>query len=116
MKAVGCVNIFVSEGACVDAIASEMESRDETIERDTFGYVKLDSVNLGEWCKSQFARKIESEKALVQKSGYFARSAPSNLFEIALINDNAEMTVKCAIAGESGSLDSMRSMTFKWSA
>ncbi|MDR1890922.1 MAG: pyrophosphate--fructose-6-phosphate 1-phosphotransferase [Puniceicoccales bacterium] len=102
MKAVGCVNIFVSEGACVDAIVSEMESLGETVAKDAFGHVKLDSVNPGEWFKSQFARKIESEKTLVQKSGYFARSAPSNLFDIALINDSAEMAVKCALAGESG--------------
>ncbi|MDR2432803.1 MAG: pyrophosphate--fructose-6-phosphate 1-phosphotransferase, partial [Puniceicoccales bacterium] len=47
-------------------------------------------------------KKIGAEKTLVQKSGYFARSAPSNLFDIALINDSAEMAIKCALAGESG--------------
>ncbi|MDR2776981.1 MAG: pyrophosphate--fructose-6-phosphate 1-phosphotransferase [Puniceicoccales bacterium] len=102
MKTVGCVNIFVSEGACVDDIVTEMESRGETVTRDAFGHVKLDSTNAGEWFKSQFTKKIGAEKTLVQKSGYFARSAPSNLFDIALINDSAEMAVKCAIAGESG--------------
>jgi pyrophosphate--fructose-6-phosphate 1-phosphotransferase len=102
MKTVGCVNIFVSEGACVDEIVAEIESRGETLARDAFGHVKLDSINAGEWFKSQFSKKIGAEKALVQKSGYFARSAPSNLFDIALINDSAEMAIKCALAGESG--------------
>ncbi|MDR2603321.1 MAG: pyrophosphate--fructose-6-phosphate 1-phosphotransferase [Puniceicoccales bacterium] len=102
MKNVGCVNIFVSEGACVDEIVTEMESRGETVVRDAFGHVKLDSINAGEWFKSQFTKNIGAEKTLVQKSGYFARSAPSNLFDIALINDSAEMAVKCALAGESG--------------
>lgn len=102
MKTVGCVNIFVSEGACVDEIVTEIESRGETLARDAFGHVKLDSINAGEWFKSQFSKKIGTEKALVQKSGYFARSAPSNLFDIALINDSAEMAIKCALAGESG--------------
>ncbi|MDR2779176.1 MAG: pyrophosphate--fructose-6-phosphate 1-phosphotransferase [Puniceicoccales bacterium] len=102
MKTVGCVNIFVSEGACVDAIVTEMESRGEAVVRDAFGHVQLDSINPGAWFKSQFAQKIGSEKTLVQKSGYFARSAPSNLFDIALINDSAEIAVKCALAGESG--------------
>ncbi|MDR2432204.1 MAG: pyrophosphate--fructose-6-phosphate 1-phosphotransferase, partial [Puniceicoccales bacterium] len=93
MKTVGCVNIFVSEGACIDEIVTEMKSRGETITRDAFGHVKLDSINAGEWFKSQFTKKIGAEKTLVQKSGYFARSAPSNLFDIALINDSAEMAI-----------------------
>jgi pyrophosphate--fructose-6-phosphate 1-phosphotransferase len=102
MATVGCVNIFVSEGACVNEIISEIEARGETVVRDAFGHVKLDSVNSGEWFKSRFAKKIGAEKTLVQKSGYFARSAPSNLYDIALINDSAEMAVKCAFSGEFG--------------
>jgi pyrophosphate--fructose-6-phosphate 1-phosphotransferase len=102
MNTVGCVNIFVSEGACVDAIVDEMVARGEKVTRDAFGHIKLDSVNSGEWFGAQFAKKIGAEKTIVQKSGYFARSAPSNLYDIALINDSAEMAVKCAISGESG--------------
>jgi pyrophosphate--fructose-6-phosphate 1-phosphotransferase len=102
MDSVGCVNIFVSEGACADVIVEEMEVRGEKVTRDAFGHVKLDSVNPGEWFGGKFAKKIGAEKTLVQKSGYFARSAPSNIYDIALINDSAEMAVKCALSGESG--------------
>ncbi|MDR3144118.1 MAG: pyrophosphate--fructose-6-phosphate 1-phosphotransferase [Puniceicoccales bacterium] len=99
---VGCANIFVSEGACVDEIVAEMESRGEKIARDAFGHIKLDTVNPGQWFGSQFAKKINPEKVLVQKSGYFARSAPSNIYDITLINDSAEMAVRCATDGKSG--------------
>jgi pyrophosphate--fructose-6-phosphate 1-phosphotransferase len=56
MKTVGCVNIFGSKGACVDAIVFEMESRGEKIAIDAVKYLKLDSVNPGEWSKWQFTQ------------------------------------------------------------
>jgi pyrophosphate--fructose-6-phosphate 1-phosphotransferase len=102
MDSVGCVNIFVSEGACVDEIVAEMEGNGGSVPRDAFGHVKLDAVNPGQWFGSQFAKRVASEKVLVQKSGYFARSSPSNLYDIALINDSAAMAVECAISGKSG--------------
>lgn len=102
METVGCVNIFVSEGACVDAIVKEMETRGEQVQRDAFGHIKLDSVNPGQWFGSQFSKEIGAEKVLIQKSGYFARSASSNIYDITLINDSAAMAVKCAMQGESG--------------
>jgi pyrophosphate--fructose-6-phosphate 1-phosphotransferase len=102
MNRLGCVNIFVSEGACVDSIVAEMQARGETVAYDAFGHVKLDAVNSGEWFKSKLASVIGAEKTLVQKSGYFARSAPSNLHDITLINDSAALAVRCALAGESG--------------
>ena len=37
-----CVNIFLSEGAGVDAIVSEIESKGQTVNRDAFGHIKLD--------------------------------------------------------------------------
>jgi pyrophosphate--fructose-6-phosphate 1-phosphotransferase len=102
MDSIGCVNIFVSEGACVDTIIGEMEAQGEAIGRDPFGHVKLDSVNAGEWFRKKIFADIDAEKSLIQKSGYFARSAPANLYDIALINDSAEMAVRCAMDGESG--------------
>jgi pyrophosphate--fructose-6-phosphate 1-phosphotransferase len=102
MNAVGCVNIFISEGACVDKIMAEMGKQSDAVTRDAFGHIKLDSINPGQWFASQCAQKIGAEKVLVQKSGYFARSAPSNLYDIALINDSAAKAVECADAGESG--------------
>jgi pyrophosphate--fructose-6-phosphate 1-phosphotransferase len=102
MARVGCVNIFISEGACVDEIISGIRSRGKTVPSDAFGHVKLDAVNPGQWFGSRCAEKIGAEKTLVQKSGYFARSAPSNLYDIALVNDSAEKAVEFAVAGESG--------------
>ena len=102
MDNVGCVNIFVSEGACVDEIVAEMEARGDKVERDAFEHIRLDSVNPGQWFGSQFGPKVGAEKVLVQKSGCFSRSAPSNIYDITLINDSAAMAVKCALNGESG--------------
>lgn len=102
MDSVGCVNIFVSEGACVDEIVSEMEKSGTSVKRDAFGHVKLDSVNPGQWFATQFAEKLESEKVLVQKSGYFARSAAANTEDINLIFSSADFAIQCAIDGLSG--------------
>ena len=79
-----------------------MEARGDKVERDAFGHIRLDSVNPGQWFGSQFGPKVGAEKVLVQKSGYFSRSAPSNIYDITLINDSAAMAVKCALNGESG--------------
>src|SRR4051794_5292199 len=42
MDSVGCVNIFLSEGAGVDTIVEEMLARGEEPARDAFGHVKID--------------------------------------------------------------------------
>jgi diphosphate-dependent phosphofructokinase len=97
-----CVNIFVSEGAGVEAIVKEMESRGEAIERDAFGHVKLDKVNVGAWFSKQFAKLIGAEKTLVQKSGYFARAAAANAEDLRLIKSMVDLAVDCGLRGESG--------------
>ncbi len=97
-----CVNIFVSEGACVEQIVKEMESRGEAIERDAFGHVKLDKVNVGSWFSKQFGRLIGAEKTLVQKSGYFARAAAANADDLRLIKSCVDYAVECGLRGESG--------------
>lgn len=96
------VNLFMSEAAFTDAVVRDMESRGETVARDPFGHVKLDSLDAGEWFASQFARRIGAEKALVQKSGYFARSAAANEEDLRLIDAMAEVAVDCALAGRAG--------------
>lgn len=102
MDSKDCVNIFVSEGAGVGDIIAEMDSRGETLERDAFGHVKLDKVNVGDWFSKRFGKLIGAEKALVQKSGYFARSAAPNAEDCRLIRRMAEMAVDCALARQSG--------------
>ncbi len=97
-----CVNIFVSEGAGVDSIVKEMESKGEAVPRDAFGHVKLDAVNPGAWFGKQFAAMIGAEKTLVQKSGYFARASAANAEDIALIKSCVQIAVQCALDRVSG--------------
>lgn len=98
----GNVNIFISEGAGVPEVLAEMEAAGEEIRRDAFGHVRLDEINPGQWFASQFAKKLDAEKVMVQKSGYFARSAKSNDFDLRLIQSMTDLAVQAALAGESG--------------
>jgi len=102
MTDVGNVNIFLSEGAGVDSIVAEMTTRGEDIPLDPFGHVKIDKINPGAWFADQFAPMIGAEKVLVQKSGYYARSAPANLQDLALIKECAAVAVSSALNGISG--------------
>ncbi len=98
----GNVNIFLSEGAGVDAIVEEMIANGEEVPRDAFGHVKIDLINPGNWFGKQFGPMIGAEKVLVQKSGYFARSARANETDLKLIRDCVEVAVDSALAGVSG--------------
>ena len=96
------VNIFISEGAGVDAIIKEMEVAGEDVPRDAFGHVKLDAINPGKWFGEQFAELLGAEKVLIQKSGYFARAAPSNEADLKLIKECADKAVESALDGIGG--------------
>lgn len=102
MDETDCVNIFVSEGAGVDAIVAEMQAQGQEVPRDAFGHIKLDAVNPGKWFGEQFAEMIGAEKTLVQKSGYFVRAAAANVEDIRLIKSCADLAVECAFRRESG--------------
>ena len=102
MNSVGNVNIFLSEGAGVDSIVEEMRSRGEEIPLDPFGHVKIDKINPGAWFADQFAPMIGAEKVLVQKSGYYSRSAPANSKDQELIKACAVVAVQSALNGVSG--------------
>jgi len=102
MDDIDCVNIFISEGAGVEAIVAEMTSKGQEVPRDAFGHVKLDAVNPGKWFASQFAEMIGAEKTLVQKSGYFSRAAPANTEDLRLIKSCTDLAVQCALEGKSG--------------
>ena len=97
-----CVNIFLSEGAGLDSIISDMEKNGEQINRDAFGHVRLDEINPGKWFAEKFANAIGAEKVLVQKSGYFARSAASNPEDLDLIFKSVEFAVDSALGQNSG--------------
>ena len=47
-------------------------------------------------------RRLGADKVLVQKSGYFARSAAANEADLALIRDCTSYAVDAALRGESG--------------
>jgi pyrophosphate--fructose-6-phosphate 1-phosphotransferase len=102
MDEIGCVNIFLSEGAGVDSIVQEMIARGEQPQRDAFGHVKLDTINPGAWFAKQFAALISAEKTMIQKSGYFSRSAASNQADLDLIKRCTDLGVDAALRGESG--------------
>ena len=102
MDRVGNVNLFISEGAGVDSIVAEMAARGQEAPRDAFGHVKLDAINPGKWFGDQFAKMLGAEKVLVQKSGYFARAAPANAADLALIQRCCDHAVECALRRESG--------------
>ena len=102
MDELGNVNIFLSEGAGVPEIVAELEAKGEEVQRDPFGHVKLDTINPGQWFAKQFAELIGAEKVMVQKSGYFSRSAPANDEDLALIASMVDLAVDSAFKDVSG--------------
>ena len=102
MDELDCVNIFLSEGAGVESIVAELEASGEEVPRDPFGHVKLDLVNPGQWFAKQFGDRIGAEKTMVQKSGYFSRSAAANERDLELIKRCTDLAVDVALRGESG--------------
>ena len=102
MDAQDSVNLFISEGAGVSEIVSAMEEAGEEVPRDAFGHVKLDKINPGQWFAERFAKELGAEKLLVQKSGYFSRSAPANATDLELIRACTEHAVDAALSGSSG--------------
>jgi pyrophosphate--fructose-6-phosphate 1-phosphotransferase len=102
MDELDCVNLFISEGAGVSEIVAAMESAGEEVPRDPFGHVMLDKINPGQWFARQFAAELGADKVLVQKSGYFSRSAAANAADLALIRECTTYAVDAALRGESG--------------
>jgi pyrophosphate--fructose-6-phosphate 1-phosphotransferase len=102
MDRVDNVNIFISEGAGVEAIIKEMEAAGQEIPRDAFGHVKLDAINPGQWFGKQFAELLGAEKVLIQKSGYYSRAAAANQEDLDLIKACTDKAVESALAGIGG--------------
>jgi pyrophosphate--fructose-6-phosphate 1-phosphotransferase len=97
-----CVNLFISEGAGVSVIVASLEAAGEEVPRDPFGHVQLDKINPGQWFAKQFAAELGADKVLVQKSGYFSRSAAANQADLDLIRQCTDYAVDAALRGESG--------------
>ncbi len=97
-----CVNIFLSEGAGMDVIVNARIAEGNEPAKDAFGHYRLDDLNPGQWFASQLKEKLNAEKVLVQKSGYFARSAAPNEQDLDLIKACAAQAAQSALKGESG--------------
>lgn len=102
MDELGGVTIFLSEGAGQHEIIPELEAAGVELPRDAFGHVLLDAVNPGAWFAKQFADRIGAQRVMVQKSGFFARSAPSNAEDLELIQACCALAVEAALEGRSG--------------
>jgi diphosphate-dependent phosphofructokinase len=102
MDDIGSVNLFISEGAGVETIVAELERSGADVPRDPFGHVKLDKINPGAWFADQFAERLGAGKVLVQKSGYFSRSAAANDQDLQLIKQMTDLAVDSALRAESG--------------
>ena len=96
------VSIFLSEGAGIADIIADMRVRGEEPQLDAFGHVRIDTINPGQWFARHFAEKVGAEKVLVQKSGYFARSARANAEDLALIEAMCGAAVDSGLTGNSG--------------
>ena len=97
-----CVNIFLSEGAGMDTIVREIEAGGGKVPRDAFGHVRLDEINPGQWFAKQFSEALDADKTLIQKSGYFARSAKPGLRDLDLIKKTAFMAAEMGLKRKSG--------------
>ena len=120
MDEVGSVNLFLSEGAGLESIVAELERSGEEVARDPFGHVKIDKINPGAWFASQFADRLGAQKVLVQKSGYFSRSAAPNARDLELIKSMTDLAVDCALDRSPGVLghdeergDELRAIEFE---
>ena len=99
---IGCINLFVSEGAFLDQISKENKKRGQSFEKDAFGHIKLDSVNAAKWFSSTISKYIDFDRILIQKSGYFARSASPNEEELEYIFKVCDIAYESALKGKSG--------------
>src|SRR5664279_868012 len=102
MDEVGNETIFISEGAGIDSIVAQLEAAGKEVARDAFGHVRIDKINPGAWFADQFAAKLGVEKVMVQKSGYYARSAAANQYDLDLIKSMTDLAVDSALRGEPG--------------
>jgi len=102
MNKYDCVNIFLSEGAGMEIIINETEKSGRTILRDAFGHVRLDDLDPGKWFAKELGERLNANKILVQKSGYFSRSSKPNKADLNLILEISDYAVASAIKGENG--------------
>ena len=99
---VGCLNLFICEGAFLRNIKEDARKKGNIIEKDAFGHEKLDSVNAAKWFSSLISKELDFDRILIQKSGYFARSASPNTEDLNYIFKLCDFAFKNALESNSG--------------
>ena len=85
-----------------NSIIADMEEEGLSIPKDAFGHIRLDEINPGQWFAKKLKSELKADKVLVQKSGYFSRSAPSSEEDLEIIFETVNVAIKNAINGTSG--------------
>ena len=101
MDEVGNVNVFLSEGAGLDAIVAELEASGAEVPRDPFGHVKLDKVNPASGSATS-SRRCSALRRLRYSRAATSRSAAANDEDLALIRACTDLAVDAALRGEGG--------------
>lgn len=96
------VHVFLSEGAGTHEIIMQKEIAGDHIEYDPFGHPALDKLNPGQYFSDSLKNELNAGKILVQKSGYFGRSAKPNAEDLELIKKSAFAAAEYALEGRSG--------------
>ena len=96
------VNIFISEGAGVEAIVAQMQAKGQEVPRDAFGHIKLDAINPGKWFADQFGKMSARKRPSCRRAAISPRAAAANVEDIRLIKACADLAVECALRGEAG--------------
>ena len=102
IEKIGCLNIFVSEGAFIKEISKELELGGNSVRKDAFGHIKLDSIDTGKWLSKIISKNIEIDRVLIQKSGYFSRSSSPNKNDLDYIFKVCDFAFTQAINAISG--------------
>ena len=86
----------------IKALGPGLEDGEVTEDALAFHAVTRDKINPGAWFASKFAEKLDAEKVMIQKSGYYSRAAAANDADLALIKQCTDLAVDSALRGEPG--------------
>jgi len=102
LEKVKCLNLFVCEGAFLNEISEDIKKSGKSLEKDAFGHVRLDSINAAKWFSEKISKKINFDRILIQKSGYFARSSSPNKDDLEYIFKVCDFAFDNALKSNSG--------------
>ena len=102
MEQTNCLNLFVCEGAFLEEIEKDLGRTGNSVQKDAFGHVRLDSVNAAKWFSELISQEIDFDRILIQKSGYFSRSAAPNSDDLDYIFKICDFAFDNALKANSG--------------